>query len=196
MAYFVKQEDPENKGQFIYVEVEPDKLDIPAEVLKQKVFEHPEYRQVVDESKGRKAKIRELRADLEKLAGEPEPEGDVDTTASPDKAKVVQKTADAVAPLDEDALFAKFVARMEAEQTAKVTAKQSREQQLKAIAEKHGLGADALELLEVAQDPERAAVILEKSNYRFDDQVGGAPSATDADALNARILKNLGLDGE
>jgi len=196
MAYFVKQEDPENKGQFIFVEVEPDKLDIPAEVLEKKVYEHPKYREVVDESKGRKQKIRELRADLEKLAGEPEPGQEDDTPASPDKAKVGQKPTDAVAPLDEDALFAKFTARLKAEQEAQVAAKTTREQQLRAIAEKHGLGADALELLEVAQDPERAAVILEKSNYRFDDQVGGAPSAPDADALNARILKNLGLDGE
>lgn len=185
-SYFVKREDPENAGQFIYEEVPADKVEIDPTVAEQVVFNHPKYREVVEESKGRKAKIRELRSELDKL------DGVQDQPKEP-----VEPPKDAPpAPLNEDDLFAKFVTRLQAEQKAAEDKKVARETELRALVQKHNLGSDAMQILEMASDPAKTAQLLEKSAYRFDDQVGGSPAAPDKEALMGNILKNLGLDGE
>ncbi len=197
MAYFVKQEDPENKGQFIYVEVEPSKVEVAPEVLEKLVVGHPKYREVLDETKGRKAKIKELREELAKLAGEPEPEDEGNTAVSQNSTNAGQKPAETPAPLDVDQLYAEFAARLERERVAKETAVKTEAEQLASLAEKHGLyGEDAIELLRNAKDPEAAAKRLAKSQYRYDDAIGGAPSKPDKEALLSNVLTNLGLDGD
>ena len=197
MSYFVKQEDPEKPGEFVYVEVSDSELELPPDVLKKKVLDHPEYKKVKTESVTRKEKLREQQARLnELLSGEDTDEDAGDTTASQKQAKPEQQSGEAAKPLDEDALYAKFIARLEADRKAAEEANTNRRTQLTSLLEKHGLGEDALELLEVATDPVLMAARLEKSNYRFDDTIGGSPAKPDKEALLSNVLKNLDLDGD
>lgn len=195
-SYFVKQQDPNDPEKEVYVEVKSEELEIDPAVLEKKLFAHPKYAEVVGESVKRKKSIKELRAQLDKLAGEQGSEEVEEGAELPDKPKDGQQTVQPVAPLNKDELFEEFTARLAAKQQKDAEAKQSHAEKLKAIADKHGLGADALELLEDARNPEVFAEKLAKSKYQFDDQVGGAPAEVDGDALNAKIWKNLGLDGE
>lgn len=192
-SYFVKQTDPNDPTKEVYVEVQEDQLEIPASLIDKAVVAHPKYRDVVQESIDRKKQIKKLRSQLDELDGVPV-EDEEEQTASPEQAKSKQKPAQAVAPLDEDALYSKFTARLKKQQEEEAAANKARRDQLAAIAEKHGLGAGALPALEVANDPEALAKVLEASNYRFDDQVAGSPSQPDKDAMQARILSDLGLD--
>lgn len=190
MSYFIKQEDPTTK-EVTYVEVPDDQLEVPTELIDKAVVAHPKYREVVDESIKRKKTIKQLREQLDHLE---EPEAEGQSPASPEQDATVQKPVSQAAPLDEDALYSKFTARLRKEQEDARAAEAAKANNLKAIAEKHGLGAGALKALEVAADPEALASILEGSQYRFDDTVGGAPSQPDKDALQNKIFANLGLD--
>lgn len=192
MPYFVKVEDPDNAGQFIYTEVSDTDIVIDDAVLAKKVVEHPKYRDVLDESKARKLKLRELRAEMDKLAGEqtntPEGDGNIDTENSSNSQQVV-----VAPPLDEDALYQKFQERTQKERAAaELAAAQERDRLAKLIVQ-HKLDQSAISLLANAKDPDAMAASLATTNYRFDDTLGGAPGVPDKDALQAKILENLGL---
>lgn len=190
MAYFEKREKADQPGEFEYVEVEPSKVELPEDELNKRVVAHPKYRDVLDESKVRKDKIRKLNADLKALEGEPE------TPVTPDPAQGQQSPAEAPKPLDEDTLYAKFRERLVKDQQAEQLAKTDEEKLLAGIAAKYGLNSDAIPLLATAKDPVKAAQLLEKSNYRFDDTTGGEPSAPNKDELIANVLDRLGLSDQ
>ncbi len=191
MPYFVKQVNPETQAEE-FIEVPDDKLEINPELIEKAVYNHPKYREVVDESIGRKAKIKELRQQLDGLVGEPDPSPKKPATSEPaDGQKIVTPQ-----PLDEDALYSKFTARLAADQLAAQQAEAAKANALREVAKKYSLGESVLPILQNATDPEATAKLLEKSAYRFDDQVGGEPAKPDTEALQSRILKNLGLDGD
>ncbi len=189
MAYYEQRPNPDKPEEMIFVEVEASKLELPDDELGKRVVAHPKYREVLDESKGRKSKIKELREALTALEGQPEEDG-----VAPEKVEGQQSPA--AAPVDTEALYNEFRKRFIQDQQAETSAQTAEKTRLAGIAAKHGLSADALPLLENAKDPEALAATLVKSNYRFDEVSGGAPSKPDADALKANVFKNLGLEGD
>lgn len=192
MAYFVKREIDGKPGEFEYVEVADNEIVLPDDAVNKLVVGHPKYRDVLEESIKRKENIRKLAEDLKKLEAERE-----EPEASTQDVQGEQQQAQNNAPtLDVDALYAQIAERLEKEAQAKLKAKTEAEANLRELAKKHGLGAGALTILANSQNPEETAAYLAKSQYRFDEVSGGAPSKPDDDALVANILKNLGLDGE
>ncbi len=193
MAYFVKQEDPEKPGEFIYVEVEADKVELDPDRLKKIIFDSKEYKSVVDESKSRKAKIKELRTSLEQLTSEEAADGEnSEEPVKPEKSNAGStQTAE---PLDSEKLYQDFKARLAKEQADAKAEAEAANAKYRALITKHKLGDEAIPLLAQSTNPEEMAALLEKSAFRFDDQIGGAPSQPDKDALLANVLKQKGLD--
>lgn len=184
--YFVRVEKEDKPGEFEFVEVDDTKLEIPDDL----VTSHPKYKEVVDSDIKRRKRIKELQEELSKAGAEkPEEEAAGATPTSPDPAQPVQS-------LNKDELYNEFVARLEAQRVERENAAKLEEAKLKSIAKAHKLPESALEALRMANDPEALATFLERAPLRFDDSVGGAPSEADKDALQANILKNLGLDGD
>lgn len=184
--YFVRVEKKDKPGEFDFVEVDDTKLEVPEDL----VTSHPKYKEVVESDIKRRKRIKELQEELSKVEVEkPEEAVAGATVVPPDPAAPVQ-------PLNKDELYNEFLARLEAQRVERENAVKLKEAKLKSIAKAHKLPDSTIEALRMANDPEALASFLERSPLRFDDSVGGAPSEADKDALQANILKNLGLDGE
>lgn len=186
MPYYTKVVDEET-GEETYVEVADADLTLPADVMRQRVFDHDEFKKVREESIRRKRQLQELR----RSAGADE-EGD---DASPEEAPLEKKPTQAVGePLDVDKLYAEFRQRLSQDEQAAVAAATQRRDTLNALLQQHKLGVDALPILENSADPAATALALSKSKYRFDEAPGGNPAAPDSEVLLGNLMKRLNLD--
>lgn len=180
--YFVKQELEDKPGEFEYVEVDDNELEVPdAVVTKSKI-----YKEVVESDIRRRKKIKDLNEALSKATAD---KPDEDEVAPSDEKPADQKPQ----LLDEDALFEKFQKRLNEQATQRQQQEAELNSRLAKVAKDNGLGANAVEILRKSNDPEELAKLLAAQSYRFDDSVGGAPSEADKDALMNNVLKELGL---
>jgi hypothetical protein len=175
--------DNEGKNNYEPVEVIPEEV----------VYQHPAYRQVVDESVGRRKTIGELKAEIEQLKSATAP------AATPAPAPVVQQPATPApvpTPAPEtpkfpsiDEIYEQVVARQvaEREQASQLT------QQFQTLLTENGLDASYLPLLENAKDPKKAAEELGRKKLSFAEGGVNPEKGADPSTMFTRINKNMGL---
>jgi hypothetical protein len=178
---YVKREKADEPGQYEFVEVSADTVD--PEAIRPLVVNHPDYRRVVSESIERKEKLRALT--------------DAKTPAEGSSPKQEAPVAPPV--IDEEALLEKLLAKQAAIQDAKDRAAADREAQITALLGEFKLGETARPLLAGAVDPRMMAQTLASGRYTFQNapaagNPGKGETVTDAEDLQRRLLKRLGLD--
>jgi hypothetical protein len=150
------------------------------------IYADPRYRQVVEESIGRRKTIKELSAELDEAkkaaqaipAPEPTPVPAPAPTA-PEPVKV----------LTADELYEDFKKRQAAEQAQANQVST----ELRALATEHGLDESYLPILENAKDPKLVASELGRKKLSFAQGGVNAQNTPDPSTLFTRINGDLGL---
>lgn len=167
MAYFEQRTDAE--GNVTYVEV--DELTI--------VKSHPEYKSVKQEAIERRIAAKKPTNEQ----GDNEPTPPVVTPPAP--AASVTPPAPA---LDEDALFAKFAAKLKSERDAET----QRATALDELLVKNALPPAARDLLALSIDPTKAATELARLRMSFASGAGEVAAKREEDVVSGMMNKLFG----
>lgn len=172
MAYYRKEVDAEGNEKL----VEVDELEI--------VKSHPEYKSVKQE-----AIERRLAAKPAKTVEQGENEVTPPVVTPPAPAAPVTAPAPA---LDEEALFAKFAAKLKSEREAET----QKATVLDDLIVKNGLPLAAKDLLALSSDPAKAATELARLRMSFGTGAGEVGAKREDDVVKGMMTKVFGDNSE
>jgi hypothetical protein len=167
----------------------------PAYVEQRNLFEQERDNRINDRRNFR-SRIQELEAANQQP---PAPEEDEENNDTGDDTPPAPEPP-AVEPLDEDALYERFLSRMQREQEEARAAAQNRTNAIGEILVEHGLPETYRPVLNAypSLDAARAAAEVIGSDRRFDDPegFGGRTTPTSLDSLFANADSQLGITGD
>lgn len=183
MSFFKKVTNAEGVEE--YVEVELTAADVPEELVKQT----DPYKTVLNESVERRKEKAELKKKLDTVLASVAVEAE-DGKAEETPVKATEASA-TVPTLDTEALYKDFRTRLAKEQEEAKTEEEKRQETLKEIAKRNGLGDRVIPILANTRDPEKAAKDIAAARLMFEDVESGEPGVP-GDDMWAKIDGKLG----